>query len=857
MLANEVFAWLSQQPAWQRDLARRLMVQISLDEAEYGEALLMIKGAHRVPTEGSAPEPKPIERTDMTVGTAADPVQLLGLGSMQGVGLVADDAQLSFGGEGATIIYGGNGTGKSSYVKALKKLCRTVDFDCVIRSSVFEAATPSPSAKIRTSEGGQVREQRTPLTGDAILSLPGMSVFDSACAELYVDKHNTIQYVPAELRLLARLAALQDQMRSELAEEHARLKATRPPLDVYATTTRVHQVLGDLRGTNSDPDLAVLATLSDEETVRRDQLRAAVAAAAASTSAADAAAAEQDARNIELLVGRLGSLADRVGTDELEALHTAVELHGQAQEAVKLAAEQLRGPIEGIGSDAWKLLWEAARTFVVGAGRPFPTPAGDHCPLCLQPVEDATAMRLAHFEEHIESEVTATATKRAAEHDAALARVAPARADELRADPFLGALRQRELQLAATVDAAIDEIGARLRVISADPAAAQADSDVTELSAVTEATGALVQWAATRAAHAATLRAADDAAMLPSMKDELAELDARQQLFQDLPQWNAWRSTLLVLQALDETHSALATSRITTAQRELMENEIAKALDKALAAELTQLGCRLPVRLLARTARAETSVAVELQADNPPPVSAIASEGEQRALALAFFLAELEVANDLGGIIVDDPVSSLDDDRRVYIARRLITEARSRQVIVFTHDLPLVFELKAAAKDADIPVSYQCVWRQGETVGRVDDDPPFKTLNLTKRINKLDTELQHIKNNPAPTLDAAWSQVDGFYSRLRTCWERAVEERIFGGVVQRFERDVKTKQFGEMRVTPELLRQIDEGMTRASRFVHEDSYRAQVALASVTDMAEDLDRLRQFDRDWRAASPLL
>ncbi len=54
-----------------------------------------------------------------------------------------------------------------------------------------------------------------------------------------------------------------------------------------------------------------------------------------------------------------------------------------------------------------------------------------------------------------------------------------------------------------------------------------------------------------------------------------------------------------------------------------------------------------------------------------------------------------------------------------------------------------------------------------------------------------------------------------------------------------------------------LLEQVEEGMTRASRFVHEDSFRAQVGLPSADDMAEDLERLRRFANESKSTPPLL
>ena len=123
-------------------------------------------------------------------------------------------------------------------------------------------------------------------------------------------------------------------------------------------------------------------------------------------------------------------------------------------------------------------------------------------------------------------------------------------------------------------------------------------------------------------------------------------------------------------------------------------------------------------------------------------MSDIASEGEQRALALSFFLAEVAMSEGDGGIVVDDPVSSLDDERRDYIAERLVAETANRQVIVFTHDLPFMLDLLERAEQAKLEPLVQGVWRLGAEVGRVDHHPPFKAMKLKQRIGVLTQEVE-------------------------------------------------------------------------------------------------------------------
>ena len=105
--------------------------------------------------------------------------------------------------------------------------------------------------------------------------------------------------------------------------------------------------------------------------------------------------------------------------------------------------------------------------------------------------------------------------------------------------------------------------------------------------------------------------------------------------------------------------------------------------------ELTRLQLtHIPLDLTDRGKDAESIVKIELETQQKIKNSDILSEGEQRALALACFLAELQEIGSNHAIIVDDPVSSLDNNRMRAVAKRLAEEAsKGRQVIVFTHNI--------------------------------------------------------------------------------------------------------------------------------------------------------------------------
>jgi hypothetical protein len=207
---------------------------------------------------------------------------------------------------------------------------------------------------------------------------------------------------------------------------------------------------------------------------------------------------------------------------------------------------------------------------------------------------------------------------------------------------------------------------------------------------------------------------------------------------------------------------------------------------------------------------------------------------------------------DDAGIIVDDPVCSLDDERRAYIADRLTDEAKDRQVIVFTHDLAFVADLQDHAQEG-LPLHVQGVWRLGRQVGRVDPQPPFKVMNLKQRLGQLKVRAAEWDSEAAPaSFDEAWRRVCSFYNDLRTSWERAVEERLFRGVVQRFQRAVKTQSLKDVNITPELIHDVDTGMTRASKFVHDQPPAASAALPGRSELEADLGLLVEFEKVTKA-----
>jgi hypothetical protein len=182
----------------------------------------------------------------------------------------------------------------------------------------------------------------------------------------------------------------------------------------------------------------------------------------------------------------------------------------------------------------------------------------------------------------------------------------------------------------------------------------------------------------------------------------------------------------------------------------------------------------------------------------------VLSEGEQTCVALAAFLTELATAPHKSALVFDDPVSSLDHRWRRKVAERLVAEAGTRQIIVFTHDLVFLNDLKDAAENDNKPVQLISLSRSPAGTGVVTVGLPWLAASIKSRIDSLEKDVRaaallYDNNNE----DGYREAVFRIYSSLRTTWERAIEDVAFHGVINRHRDYVNTKYLRKATVLTE------------------------------------------------------
>ncbi len=347
-----------------------------------------------------------------------------------------------------------------------------------------------------------------------------------------------------------------------------------------------------------------------------------------------------------------------------------------------------------------------------------------------------------------------------------------------------------------------------------------------------------------------------DNSALSALQEKHRELLDRKNCASNLPMFMERRLDLCALTALKKCKGQCETGPISRRGSSLREKYLTEDFRNKINSEVKFLGLTyLPIVVDGHTERGVGYIGVALSKSGREPTSSILSEGEFRGLALACFFAEIGMIDRHDGIIVDDPVSSLDHLHIEQVAKRLIEEAKTRpQVIVFTHDLSFYYDLLVAASQAQIPIHCNWIYKSAANgCGTISvGDGPWQAKKVKERIAFLDRMIAEFPDSTACPPEAQQENMESFYTRLRETWERLVEECLLNGVVGRFQPGVATQSLKGVNVTDEDYSKIFFAMKKASEYSgHDRAAGRQPRTRDKNEMRTDLDEIRAYEKELR------
>ena len=299
---------------------------------------------------------------------------------------------------------------------------------------------------------------------------------------------------------------------------------------------------------------------------------------------------------------------------------------------------------------------------------------------------------------------------------------------------------------------------------------------------------------------------------------------------------------------IDDTKTRAITQKSTSITRKTVTQKLKKSFQD----ELSSLSFRHVEVEIKEVGGTEGVLYHKLVLTRAPGVELpkVVSEGEQRCLSIAAFFAELSTADDPSGIVFDDPVSSLDYKWRQGVARRLVEEAKKRQVIVFTHDVVFLLILRQLSKEDSVPHLDQHVRQLSRGAGVCAEELPWVALKVSKRIGHLRNLLQNaVKLHRERHQDAYEKEASLVYGYLREAWERGLEEVLLCGVVERYRPGVQTQQIAMIAdITVDDCMAVQSAMTKCSNWLpgHDQAAAARADIPEPAEIEADINALNNW-----------
>lgn len=790
-LEEDIAAWVADRPDWQKDIVSRFCrneTVSSEDIATIADQLIA----------GSFPSVAAISAADVPGSSATgEPVRLTTISAVTGVNALLPNQRLSFGGNGLTVIYGDNASGKSGYARLIRQAV-TARVKADLLGDVFSSQREAQAALFDYTVGNAAHAWR--LDGAASQALSSVRFYDEECGDAYVTLASEISYRPSALTLLDRLSNACDALQQELNSRLAANQQGRPDLPLLQDGTEAASFLHGITHNTTSAQIDEVTTLTKEHGQHLAHNLAEEARLKGSDPSKEKARLTQLAAYWTTVHGYVDRLASALSAEAFDALQLQRNSATELREAAKIASAKNFNaePLQAVGSLAWRALWEAAREYSESEAyhdHPFPaTTEGSVCVLCQQPLDVAGRDRLTRFQEFM----TDTTARDASTAEKAL---------EDRRD----ALAQLQTH-PASVTAALSHLqsgGERVEAVE------------TWLSQATTIATALVSWidgtaralpapvAASPSAligrRAQDLRdsgtAINDSTFTESLRlvtAKVRELQGKSALASSKEHLTAEVERLKARAAIEAAKRLADTTGITRKSTELTTVHVTSLVRDQFTRETERLHLRR-VTLDHTGGRKNSTLEHKpklLGATVNSRIDAVLSEGEQTALGLAGFLTEVEFDESKSAVVLDDPVSSLDAGRRSRVAKRLVELAQDRQVVVFTHEATFVTALNKTARDAGVTVTRRAIIRQGDRPGKATDDHPWSVKDTKARIGELGAELARLrKDRDQLDSDQYCERAQTWGGRLSQAWERAVNLDVVNELVDRGTNEVRPKMF--------------------------------------------------------------
>jgi len=710
-------------------------------------------------------------------------VELASLSDVTGVNKLATGQVVNFS-PNITVIYGENGTGKTGYGRILKALGFSYDRGNKIYSNIFGESEPQ-IAKIKFKSNGD--ENTFVWNGtNKNAELESISVFNNNCVQISLDGSRHLIVSPIGFHLFNLVSA-------ELGELERLYKTKRSeyPIDInwldnLNTGTPQQQFISTLSKDANEETLDKIAVFSAEHDKELKAAETGLSQLNKSLLQNEIGALNSQIGELTVIINKIGNLESVLNDAAWKQLivinKNISELEKTTQKVISEIAKD-KG-VEFYESDEFKTFLNAAEAYIKKINKPEYPQEKDVCVYCQQPLEDGAKELLNNYRKLLNDTTEEKLTKQKSDKALLISRVREIEASFKLNYPSFGTDEEGNLLQPTVFEQFSKQATALKNTFIKDEVA---ETSVFDLKYevfrkfVNDKKDALEAELKSKTDSFNNIETKEK-----ELKKKIAELKDRKFLFGKQDEVRKIIANHKVIHVLNKHANAFNTSSVSRKTSQAREELISQNFNDVFQQELKALRkSGLPIDLSFGTDRGNTKLSHQI---NSHQLLEILSEGEQKSIALAEFLTELQLDNIKAPIIFDDPVNSLDHKIIDAVGKRLILLSKDRQVIIFTHSILFLNSLIQQSelptnKQARIDFNFISVKSNFGITGIVDE---VEEINSYTHYTKKLTKVLETKPNGQ---DEAKLAAEG-YGHLRSAIEVSVESDILQKTIKRYSKGV-------------------------------------------------------------------
>lgn len=744
----------------------------------------------------------------INVNNAHSDIRFISLIHHAGVCALADEQRIDFSND-ITLLYGKNGSGKSSYFRILNELIGG-NHQTEIRSNIYSDIHKPINIELVYSEGANVKNLSWDGNSRSISPLNLSSVFDSSYTTTFLQKRSADSAIilPYGLHLFTALTSAMDNIKSRIQTEIDGVLKTLPQINTDGLSEDVVRILTQQTYRTTQKNYIQARYIFTNEQSEQLKLQEEKLKVLKETNFEDKIQlASNEQQQYLLLLNHLKETENNLQNLHIESksINEKIAIVRKESEEVKQKISILN-EIGNTNSKEWKAFIEAGATFTRSS-----TLNENVCPYCRQPIVDNAVNIVAAYATYLsdksieelknleqaknalKQKISTVVTNFAISTQFKL--LIDARSSEsILYNKISNSLLQLDEQKRILLDAVENEQNNNPLVFD--------DTNVT-ISAI-EAICVEYNNTINNLREELTKKNQIVSELSLQMKPlvEYKLISSQKDLFVE------WFEKIDNVNELKKCQLELSTRGISTLAKTASQTLVTENLKTKFQEELDELGLKkLSVDLTdAGTSRGQAFMQLKLVNNNS--VSEVLSEGEQKGVALALFIAERRMQLSQNPIILDDPVNSLDHFITAKFVERL--SRLGNQIIIFSHNLLLQTSL------VNLRGIHECGVNQKSSCGKptkhlfmysvISHNRDKKGVIIEKKQDNVANNLKKAHNllNRTPFSDECSITIS---SILRHTIELIIDEKIFNNQIPvKFHGRKNTIQWEQLKkLNPDVI----------------------------------------------------